>query len=229
LLAHNTQRNPQLTSYVETIIQVINNVVYNWAYKGCYFSNKPNANVIGNYFRRGPDTRQQRYEIGLSDFTGRIYVKDNLGPHRQKQGMDNWAVVGTGENHKDPAPSSYQALKPFPAPRITVQPVMEAYQLVIQNAGSMIPWRDAVDKRILQDAKDGTGRIIDDPSDVGGWPVLSAGTPREDTDHDGMPDAWEVAHDLDPRDSSDANGKDLSPEGYTNIEMFLNGLMIQGP
>jgi hypothetical protein len=40
-----------------------------------------------------------------------------------------------------------------------------------------------------------------------------------------MPDAWEVAHGLNPSDASDGNLCTLSAlnAGYTNLEFFLNG------
>jgi hypothetical protein len=68
-----------------------------------------------------------------------------------------------------------------------------------------------------------TGRIIDHPSDVGGWPELALGIPPEDTDNDGMPDEWEKAHGLNPNDPSDANA-DRDGDGYTDVEQYLNSL-----
>jgi hypothetical protein len=42
---------------------------------------------------------------------------------------------------------------------------------VLLNAGAR-PWdRDAVDRRIVQDVRHGTGRVIDDEKDVGGYPT----------------------------------------------------------
>ena len=60
-------------------------------------------------------------------------------------------------------------------------------------------------------------------ADVGGWPTLANGTPPVDTDHDGMPDAWETAHSLNPNNVADRNGHDLNPV-YTNLEVYLNEL-----
>lgn len=45
-----------------------------------------------------------------------------------------------------------------------------------------------------------------------------------DTDHDGIPDAWEKEHGLNPSDPSDGNKTTLSKVGYTNLEMYLNEL-----
>ena len=64
--------------------------------------------------------------------------------------------------------------------------------------------------------------IITDPKQVGGYPKYS-GEPLTDTDHDGMPDAWESRYGLNPNDESDA-AKDLSGDGYTNIEKYLSGI-----
>ena len=50
------------------------------------------------------------------------------------------------------------------------------------------------------------------------------GSVATDTDGDGMPDEWEKAHGLNPNDTSDGNGYNLSPS-YTNLEMYLNGLV----
>jgi hypothetical protein len=41
-----------------------------------------------------------------------------------------------------------------------------------------------------------------------------------DTDHDGMPDAWEIARGLNPNDASD--GPRVASNGYTNVENYLN-------
>jgi hypothetical protein len=39
-----------------------------------------------------------------------------------------------------------------------------------------------------------------------------------------MPDAWEKAHGLDPSNKGDGNKTNLSANGYTNVEMYLNEL-----
>jgi hypothetical protein len=49
-----------------------------------------------------------------------------------------------------------------------------------------------------------------------------------DTDHDGMPDAWEAAHGLNLNNPDDRNG-DYNSDGYTNLEDYLNEIIVNGP
>ncbi len=85
--------------------------------------------------------------------------------------------------------------------------------------------RDAVDRRLVQDVRAGTGKIIQAATEVGGWPELRSGTAPVDSDRDGMPDAWETARGLDPNLPGDRNGTSLSGSYYTNLEVYLNGLV----
>jgi hypothetical protein len=84
-----------------------------------------------------------------------------------------------------------------------------------------------VDRRIVRQVSEGTGRIIDAPGDVGGYPSCRAQDLLSDVDQDGMPDAWENARKLDPR-RPDANGHDLDPR-YDNIEVYINSLFDAAP
>ena len=82
-----------------------------------------------------------------------------------------------------------------------------------------VGFRENLINEILEDIEKG---IITDPDQVGGYPEYK-GTPHTDADNDGLPDAWEKQHGLNPNDASDAS-KDLNGDGYTNIEDFINGL-----
>ena len=60
-------------------------------------------------------------------------------------------------------------------------------------------------------------------AEYGGWAKITAGAPKLDTDHDGMPDDWEKRfHNTDPL-VWDAND-DKDGDGYPNIEEYLNYL-----
>ncbi|MDB5327567.1 MAG: hypothetical protein JWM57_3136 [Phycisphaerales bacterium] len=118
---------------------------------------------------------------------------------------------------------------PFPMPNVTILPAKDNYEAILAHGGATLPIRDPVDLRVLNEVKtgvvpattpDGKG-FVTDIKQVGGWPNYK-GTPVKDSDSDGMPDDWELAHGLNPHDASDA-AKDLNGDGYTNIEKFLNG------
>lgn len=64
---------------------------------------------------------------------------------------------------------------------------------------------------------------------LGGFPAYSSGSGYLDTDHDGMPDDWELANGLNPNLPSDRNDFGLSTEGYTNLEVYLNGYYTGNP
>ena len=99
----------------------------------------------------------------------------------------------------------------------------EAYDAVLKNVGASFPFRDTVDQRILKDVMNGTGKSVNHPDEVGGWPGLSSATPPSDSDHDGMPDEWEESYGLDPMTNDGAADKD--GDGYTNLEEYLNQLV----
>ena len=111
----------------------------------------------------------------------------------------------------------------FETAPITATEVDDAFKDVLAQVGACLPRRDAVDERVVVEVKNKTGRIIDSPDDVGGYPKLAAGSPSADSDHDGMPDDWERQSKLNPGDPADAT-EDRDGDGYTNIEEYLHSL-----
>jgi hypothetical protein len=77
---------------------------------------------------------------------------------------------------------------------------------------------DAVARLNAMDTRGAVPRIA---IDARGIPRVAAGAPCADLDHDGMPDEWEIARGLDPRDARD--GAAVAPDGHTNLEHYLNG------
>ncbi len=80
---------------------------------------------------------------------------------------------------------------------------------------------ESTNAKHLEIAKNATRGIVIDPSQVGGYPEYS-GEPYADADKDGLPDAFESKHDLNPRDAADASA-DSDGDGYSNVEEFING------
>lgn len=139
----------------------------------------------------------------------------NITPKRSSDNLDEIQGVVRPSEHKWVVSTRHSA------PSVTTTSAFDAYDQVLAQAGATLPMRDSVDQRIVNDVKNGTGRIIDDPSEVGGWPQLAAGTPPIDTDHDGMADNWEISQfgNL----SRDGTG-DSNSNGYTDLEEYLNQL-----
>ncbi len=99
----------------------------------------------------------------------------------------------------------------------------EAYEMVLDYAGASLK-RDAADARIVAGIKDGTNRLIDSQSEVGGFPTLNSLPAPADTDRDGMPDTWETDNGLDPADPEDRND-DRNHDGFTNLDEYLYSLV----
>lgn len=195
-----------------------NNVFYDWGQGHAgYNADKDPATVstyvfAGNAYRRGPDS------------TGAvIFEEESTAAHAWFEGnsidgvvpVDPYAPV-TG----DDTPGYRLTALPDWAMGAT-ETADQAFASVLAGAGASHA-RDAVDARIVAGVLDGTGRIINSQAEVGGWPDLAPGTPWTDTDADGMPDAWETAHGLDPAMADGAADRD--GDGFTNLEDWLNSL-----
>jgi pectate lyase len=222
LFAHNRDRSPMNASW--GLVDVVNNVIYDYGMRAIIArdvqTNVP-MNVVGNYVKAGPDSSLDAYEVfvgetGTSPAGAQLFVKGNIGPHRAADSDPEEAVVA-------PDDRTYIVANAFPAPPISTTSATIAYGDVLRLAGATAPQRDAVDERLITDVSDGTGHIIDDPQDVGGWPSLAEGSPPPDSDHDGMPDDWEVARGLQP--SVDDSAGDRDGDGYTNIEEYINSIL----
>ncbi len=229
LMAHDGERNP----YIEAagIVDVVNNVAYN---PFGTFSHvdmvdqlaQDRVNYVANYYKPGPNT-DVKYGIRAMNPGAQgaaLFVEGNIGPQRENDSLPDINIV-------NPDSRQYVVPVPFPAAAITTTSALEAYDQVLADAGAtksldcngnFVDRRDAIDTRIVADVTNGTGKIIDDPSQVGGWLTIPPASPCVDSDHDGMPDAWELKYGLNPQDPSDAS-KDANEDGYTNIEEFLNG------
>jgi pectate lyase len=218
LIAHCNARNPQFAKFTEG--EGINNVVYNWTSYATEIQTGAKVNLIGNYYKAGKNMPRRSKEINVEAGGPRygdiaVYVKGNIGPNRTTDGEDEWSLVNV-----DPAFKS--ATPVIPLSGVVSQPAAEAYRLVVAGAGAFP--RDAVDQRVVADVENESGKGIASQVDIGGWPMLSTGTARPDSDGDGMPDEWESLSGLNPRDDSDAS-RDSNGDGYTNIEEYINQLI----
>lgn len=231
LFAHNYRRNPRICG--RTSVEIVNNVVYNWGGRGLHFTGDGKgpilASVIANHFQPGPNSGKDGACVFIDpgktapEFGSGFYLQGNLSGTRGSPDEDDWKVA-KGWKDRRQMEDAYRRNEPaFKASDIVIDgDTANVLENVLAGAGAMP--RDAVDERIVNDVRNGTGKQIDDPSDVGGFPEYSTGTSPVDADDDGMPDAWEEEHGLDPQ-KPNAEDADLSDQGYTNIEVYINGLL----
>jgi pectate lyase len=227
LWAHHTERNPRLGDNGGPpfpTFDVRNNVMYNWGGMCSGLADGDlKVNYIANYIKRGPSSSKRKPIVLKKTATEatRYYVSGNFVEGRPDLTADNTAMF---------EPLEFQgkrlftiAKTPYQVAPVRTHSAQEAYELVLEYAGATVPVRDAVDARIIADARKGAGKLIDSQKEVGGWPAYRSGTPPKDTDEDGLPDAWETAHGMNPRDPADARVVDPA-SGYTKLELYLNEL-----
>ncbi len=219
LYIDNKTRNPKARGTHECI----NSVFYNWASDGYIMGDTDGpseCNLIGNYFIYGPSSSSNSH-ITNTTSAFQVYGKDNWVDNNKNGALDGTLIT----DYK----TATVVNSPFSHPGVSkVLSAQDALKNVIDNVGAS-KVRDAVDKFLIDElvSYGKKGKIItteDDngiPNNVG---TVANGTPPVDTDKDGMPDSWEISHGLNPNLASDRNLTDLSADGYTNVEMYLNEL-----
>lgn len=252
LLANHASRNPRFSSVDGTKwVDYRNNVVYNWGFKAAYGGgHHGEINMVKNYYKPGPASQHHRLLDVAEDGTGRYYVQGNvmagdkdvtrdnrLGVrdcagkpyvlHQKSAGPDSGISPEARPERGEEAETCLVG-QPFPYEAIPEDEPEVAYRRVLKSVGCSFR-RDAYDKEVLRQMKKGIGTfgvngIINSQEDVGGWPALKVVKAPLDSDGDGMPDAWERRHGLNPDDSSDASAYTLDKD-YTNIEVYLNSLV----
>lgn len=228
------------------LVDYRNNVVYNWGNTNACYGGEVNieggvsqVNIVANYYKPGPATPEERkfvhasWQKENSKGTGEWHVQGNVMEgdrflsKRNKQGVD---LKEAGYPRNAIADKSFPVTVPLPE-----ETAETAFEKVLQQAGAIRPFRDAVDDRIVLETRTGTAAgkgvfgkpgIIDHPWAVGGWPVYRSAEAQPDTDKDGMPDEWERKKGLNPADPEDRNKTDQL--GYTMLENYLNELAAGG-
>lgn len=175
LYAHNYERNPQFKGGVHGAI--VNNFIFDPGQRVVHYNlmalewgdvpfETGKMTAIGNVMRAGQSTVEPIAFLMLGGHGDLEYF-----------GRDNVAVDGIG----NPLPMfgrySTGTAKlievdepPVWWPGLEVRPSDQVERWVLQNAGAR-PWdRDAHDVRVLANAAEGRGEIIDDEDEVGGYP-----------------------------------------------------------
>ena len=226
------------------LIDYRNNVIYNWGNANACYGGEVNIaggvsqiNIVNNYYKPGPAApsvlkfAHASFQKENSKGTGQWFLNGNIMEGDKTLTKKNFRGLDLSEAGY---PKNAEAQGPFSvAAPIPDQSAEDAYKVVLRYAGALLPKRDKVDERIINEtrSKTATGKgvygrpgIIDSPLAVGGWPAYKTAPAPGDTDEDGMPDEWEKKNGLDFNDASDRNK--LHNNGYTMLENYLNELAV---
>lgn len=225
LFAHHSKRAPLCGLEV---LDHRNNVIYNMLLPFIFHPPRMNrsrpdepfrVNIVANYFKEGPNVEQHMKDRAFE----RLFWKPEHATLHARGNVCTWLggeARLAGETIVD---------TPWPAPVVETESAHEAYESVLEKAGCFP--RDAVTLRTMDEVRRGTGDWKRREPKGGFMEGLEPGTPPLDTDDDGMPDAWERDHNLDPDDPSDAvtrvpGGASTNDRhmGYTWIEFYINEL-----
>ena len=223
LWANHLDRMPRPGNYslphedsVGGMLDFRSNVFYNWGKERAGYnydiSTHIQYNFVDNSYVAGPDSLgnfafDEQNQLARAHFAGNSM--NGIIP------VDQRSLVS---GH---IPTGYWLDEPLDIAPVGSDPAPQAYERVLANAGAALA-RDAVDCSVVSGVRAGTGRIIDNEAQDGGWPVLHSRPAPNDGDQDGMPDDWERARSLDAARADGAADRDQ--DGFSNLEEYLNDL-----
>jgi pectate lyase len=174
LYAHNVQRNPYFKGGSMGI--VVNNYIVNPGRKAIHYGLPAGEwkgheyvtgqmAIVGNMMEHGLNTPPDTPLFVLSG-SGPVdvFARDNVALDRS--GLEV-RIIGT--NNKKCQRVDAPPLWPD---AINVIQVTDVKDYILKNVGAR-PWdRNAIDKRIIREIREGTGKIIDSEQEVGGYPEM---------------------------------------------------------
>ena len=232
LWAHHEDRMPRPGNWhppqvdpVGPLFDFRNNVFYDWGRERAGYNLDRNTisryNFVGNAYLAGPSSK------GALIFEESSPVAQAWFEGNSMNGAipaDPWTLVRAHRQHLPQGlPAGYRLSAPLEVGSVRTDNAAAAYERVLRLGGASIS-RDSVDLRVIEQVTQRSGRLIDSQVEVGGWPTLKAGVAPIDSDGDGVPDAWELANGLDPRNPADASTVDAS-SGYTWLERYLHAIV----
>lgn len=230
LLAHHDSRSPRMDRQLQ-VTEVSNNIIYDWGQTNSAYGAEPYAtdktmknpsriNWVSNYYKAGPATAKKiltrifdiSSPLTSDDPKSQFFFSGNyiegtglISDYANNAYVNNYAGAELLEAEIDMGEYSFNKIS-----------AEEAYDYILANAGATLPKRDAVDARIINDVKNGTGRLVNNASEVGGLIPVKSET-RVFT----IPDEWLSTNGLDGKNETDIiESGDFS--GYTVIEAYVN-------
>lgn len=228
LMATHDSRAPRLDRQLQGT-DVRNNIIYNWgetnsayggesvATDGSYNERDTKVNWVNNYYKAGAATasrlRTRLFDASSpKEYPSYFYMKGNVLEGNAEITNDNTKGVRINSDKgmvflDEPVEMTYN---------IPEETAEETYATLLSHVGASLPRRDETDARVINDVINGTGRIIDNASEVGGVmqyePVCRTFE---------IPKEWKEANGMGDSAESDVvtYGKWM---GYTWIEAYVN-------
>jgi hypothetical protein len=171
LYASNVERSPLAKGGVQAVI--VNNWISNPGRRAIHHALNPGEwsghepvpaklALVGNVLEYGPDTVPDLPLFFNHAGPVEMFMEDNLALDRARQPA---ALVGG-------LPALQSSSKPLWPPGLEALPAAKVKEHVARNAGAR-PWdRDPIDQRIVQQAMEGGGRVINHETEGGGYPAV---------------------------------------------------------
>lgn len=237
IFAHHRRRTPQCSAgdgsgNPPVVVDFRNNIVYDSIEAFSHTGGHPiRLNFINNYYKAGPSTlpeiRGFWFTFQKSD-ASRLHASGNVVFDNPEASVDNWKGI-LYEKKVNFSPQLVVE-KAFDVPVVWTQGTIDARDADLTNSGATLPSRDAVDTRVADQVRTGTGKVIGRETDLPEaqrWPDYRSLPPLSDADADGLPDFWELQHGLNPNDRLDS--AKIAADGYAFIEHYLNNSLLQSP
>ena len=218
-LCDNSTRNFK----IKGINQYANNIVYNWS-NGAYImggdsEGKSFVNIQSNLFINGPAKGGAAFTGGNADF--HCYGDDNWQDRNMDGIFDPQEVTDYNAATRESEPYDY--------PTLELNPGKTLLETNLPTVGASLPYRDMTDcymiDEVLSYGKQGA-LISNEETLVYGAPdtwKVYAGIKKQDSDGDGMPDAWESANGTNPAKD---DAMSMAANGYANIENYINSITV---
>ena len=181
LYAHNYGRNPRPGNYnsnpydkdpLGLLLDFRNNVIYNWGGEHAGYNadsiSVTRLNYVGNYLVPGVDSKNNGIAYSTGSPKDRSYFSGNY--YADKLPADQWSLVKFRSQWTPTIITDFKQQNSFETGPVKTEDAKTAYQKVLANGGAVLPKRDAVDTRIVNNVKARNGSIIKSQEDVGGWP-----------------------------------------------------------
>jgi pectate lyase len=219
--AYHRSRNPRGG---DVLLDFRNNLIFGWGDRAGYSGDdRLRMNYVANVLHPLPYSKSAAFAFLPGGMHQKIYIAKTRFDGLNEPAADDWRFIRPPQGAT--AAEARKALRadhPFPTSEVATDAADRAYRRILDDVGAILPVRDAVDARLIKQFRDSSGKIINSQSEVGGWPQLASGTPLPDGDNDGMPDAWETQHGLNPV-QADRSSNDSDGDGFTDLEEYLNG------